>query len=109
MASYNRGDKVINDSEIYSDLFDKREIEYLTQYKTKVFSREFESSAIPYETHYWSHGDRYYKLANDFYGDFKLWWIIAAFNNKPSEADLTYGEEIRIPTSIGEISLAIGG
>lgn len=45
-------------------------------------------------------GDRYDSLALQFYGDSKLWWIIASANNM-TKASLVLppGEQIRIPAS----------
>lgn len=45
-------------------------------------------------------GDRYDSLALRFYGDSKLWWIIASANNS-TKASLAVppGEQIRIPAS----------
>lgn len=45
-------------------------------------------------------GDRYDSLAVRFYGDSKLWWIIASANNM-TKASLVLppGEQIRIPAS----------
>lgn len=47
-----------------------------------------------------SDGDRYDTLALDFYGDSKLWWIIASANimNKAS-LNVEPGLQIRIPAS----------
>jgi hypothetical protein len=52
-----------------------------------------------------SSGDRYDTLALDFYGDSKLWWVIASANiqNKASLA-IEPGVQIRIP---GDKSKAI--
>ena len=51
-------------------------------------------------------GDRLDLMANQFYGDSTLYWIIAASN--PDEVNfgslfLTEGSQIRIPTDINEI------
>jgi hypothetical protein len=45
-------------------------------------------------------GDRYDLLANSFYGDPKLWWIIASANNATAD-DLSVksGVQIRVPAS----------
>lgn len=45
-------------------------------------------------------GDRYDTLAAKYYGDSKLWWIIASANNM-TKASLVLppGEQIRIPAS----------
>ena len=43
-------------------------------------------------------GDRYDTLAQQFYNDPKLWWIIAASNNSNrSSLSVTPGVQIRIP------------
>jgi hypothetical protein len=49
-------------------------------------------------------GDRYDTLAEQFYGDYRLWWVIAAANNS-EKASLTLepGVQIRIPFNINTI------
>ena len=42
------------------------------------------------------------KLAHQFYGDFKQWWVIAGFNKKPTESHVKMGDTIRIPKDISE-------
>lgn len=47
-----------------------------------------------------SEGDRYDKLALQFYEDSSLWWIIAASNNEQRAALIpTPGSQIRIPAN----------
>jgi len=48
-------------------------------------------------------GDRYFKLAHRFYGDSKLWWVIAWFNKKPTESHVDVGDLILIPTDLYQI------
>ena len=50
--------------------------------------------------HVWKHGDRYYKLAHQFYGDTKLWWVIAWYNMAPTESHLKIGQLVEIPTPL---------
>jgi hypothetical protein len=49
-------------------------------------------------------GDRYDTLAQQFYNDYSLWWIIAAANNS-ERASLVVepGVQLRIPTDIENI------
>lgn len=49
-------------------------------------------------------GDRYDTLAQQFYSDYTLWWIIAAANNS-QQAALTVepGVQIRIPANPSQI------
>lgn len=50
-------------------------------------------------------GDRFDTLAFDFYGDSKLWWIIASANNiHDAPFGIQDGTVLRIPTNYIEIS-----
>ena len=50
-------------------------------------------------------GDRFDTLANQFYGDSSLWWIIASANpiNTSDSLVPTPGEQLRIPANPNEI------
>jgi len=48
-----------------------------------------------------SAGDRYDKLALQFYNDSSLWWIIASSNNYQKASLIpTPGEQLRIPADV---------
>ena len=51
-------------------------------------------------SHTWKLGDRYYKLAYEHYGDPEVWWVIAMYNKKPTEAFVNVGDRIYIPKPI---------
>jgi hypothetical protein len=53
--------------------------------------------------HVWKSGDRYYKLALQYYGDASHWWVIGLFNQRPTEADLAVGDLINIPMPLENI------
>jgi nucleoid-associated protein YgaU len=48
-------------------------------------------------------GDKYYKLADAFYGDSRDWWVIAKFNQKPTESHVKIGDIILIPKPLSVI------
>ena len=49
-------------------------------------------------------GDRYDLLAQQFYGDSSLWWIIASANNiKRDSLLVTVGVQLRIPNNPSEV------
>jgi len=52
--------------------------------------------------HIWSAGDKYFKLAAQYYGDPTYWWIIAWFNHKPTEAHLALGDPVYVPLPLEE-------
>jgi len=50
-------------------------------------------------------GDRLDSLANSYYNDSTLWWVIAAANNNATKGALypTPGTQLRIPTNINTV------
>ena len=94
-----------NDSKLYSTQFLNRGINFVDQYETAVLKYP-DPSMLPqleYETHVWTMGDRYFKLAQEFYGDAKLWWVIAWFNKAPTEFHLKAGVSLAIPMPLETI------
>ena len=69
-----------NDEKLYDEFFDKKNMKGFVQY------------ASPWKT-----GDRFYKLAYDNYGNEEYWWIIALFNETPTESHVKLGDQILIP------------
>ena len=53
--------------------------------------------------HIWKLGDRYYKLANEHYGDPTMWWVLAWFNKAPTESHLEAGRKVYIPFPLEEV------
>jgi len=50
-------------------------------------------------------GDRLDSLANSYYNDSTLWWVIAAANNNATKGALypTPGTQLRIPTNLNVV------
>ena len=94
-----------NDLEIYKDAFYRRNLKFIKHYETAKFNfpNVEEMKNINTVKHIWSIGDRYYKLASKYYNDPKDWWIIALFNNKPTESDIMLGDEILIPLPLENV------
>jgi|TARA_R100000908_G_C3690653_1_gene105209 hypothetical protein len=109
----NTEDQLLSDIDyrrVYTDKFDKGR---------KKFIPKIASINIDYPTfdeildlefvdHIWTMGDHYYKLADLYYGNPNLWWIIAWFNKKPTESHVDIGDIIRVPKSAGSILAAMG-
>ena len=66
-------------------------------------------SRLKTSTHIWKYGDRFYKLAHQFYGDTRYWWVIAWYNGIPTEAEANTGDVIEIPLDISETFVGFGG
>lgn len=100
----------INDSPKYEKLFKARGIKQIDQYFTPhmqhITTEEMASlNVIP---HVWTVGDRFYKLAHDYYNDPKMWWLIAWFNRTPTEADVKLGYIINIPLPVERVLSLLG-
>ncbi len=102
MNRYSRRTRAINDVYEDEELFEKRGVKQIEQHttpKSKNPTQE-ELNRIDYELHFWTVGERFFKLAQKYYNDHRYWYIIARFNNKPSEAQVEAGEQIKIPLNL---------
>jgi len=105
------GTRIIrNNNDLYDEFLDKKNLRSIRQYVSPSFVRLEESAkdSIPQIIHTWTLGDRYYKLAFEHYGDPRYWWVIAFFNNKPTEAHVKNGDQIRIPIPYEDVILLYG-
>lgn len=96
---YNNRQIFKNNLDLYSNFFKDRNVKFINVYETPTFiyPDSNEISRIEIITYVWSMGDRYYKLADRFYGDSRDWWVIAKFNQKPTESHAKIGDIILIP------------
>ena len=94
-----------NSDEAYKDLFDKRGVRFIRQYRTGVLRHPsgLDVMSLNMVGHTWTVGDRYYKLAQQHYGDPTYWWVIAWFNQAPTEAHLNLGDPIQIPSPLERV------
>ena len=102
---YQNRELIINDLDQYQDKFAKRNRSFIAMYSSPDFkdlSLEDLSTinTFPYR---WTLGDKFYKLAAEFYGNPELWWVIAWFNQKPTDSHARQGDLIYIPTPIDEV------
>lgn len=104
MSRYLNARLAVNKNEMYRDVFDERGVKKITQYRTQLFKDVDQDvlDAMEADLYIWKYGDSFWKLASKYYGDSKLWWVIASFNRKPSETLLKLGDEIRIPLNLSE-------
>ena len=100
-----------NDLEQYSEVFRNRNVNHIMQYDTPSFTyinaTQYANLSIVRYT--WSQGDRYSKIAQTYYGDPTLWWVIAKFNLKPTESHLKSGDKIDIPLPLDRVLEYMGG
>ena len=104
MSRYKNKEKALNDKEMYEDLFEKRGVKSIIQYRTH--SKKY----VPLETlrnietreYVWKWGDSLWRLSEEFYGDPRYWWVIASFNRKPTECEIKTGQKIYVPVYLAD-------
>jgi len=62
-----------------------------------------ERSKYQVRTVIWKTSTKMYKLAHYFYGDSRLWWAIAWFNQRPTDAHYVPGDVVYVPFPIENI------
>ena len=108
MASsrYGNKKKFINSTEHYVELFKERvNNKNLEQYETNISAplpAALKKSLFEVQ-HLWQTGDKYWKLAAKHYGNGRYWWIIARYNNRPTEAHVRPGAVLNIPKPLDKI------
>lgn len=106
MASrYDNTRPYINDEEIYDEFFKERGVSYIRQYRTGVLRSPTveERASLQRIRHVWKLGDRLSRLAHKYYGDSTLWWVIAWYNMRPTEAHFKIGSIVYIPTPLNKV------
>lgn len=105
MSRYKNSRLAVNKNDMYFDLFEERGVKKITQFRSFSFKKVPQEvlDSIQTDDYIWKYGDTYWSLASRYYADSKLWWIIAGYNRKPSEALLKIGDVIKIPLSVSEV------
>ena len=93
-----------NDHKLYKKKAKDRGIRDFRQYATAEMNAPSAQDVLGLKTipHIWRMGDRYFKLATQYYGDATYWWVIAWFNQKPTEMHLSAGDPVYIPLPLEE-------
>ena len=103
MPTYRYNKEFDNDLIEYQFLLDDRDVDVIRQYGARTFNIDIFRNPMRAKRHVVTQGDKLYKLANRYYGNFKFWWVISLFNKIASDVDLKYGQEIYIPVDIDSI------
>jgi hypothetical protein len=103
---YNRRSRILTDSDgIHEELLESRDIKAVEHYDTPSFERLTLENRYSLQNrhHVWGVGDRYWKLASEHYGNSNLWWLIAWYNQKPTDAHVKAGDSIAIPFPLDKV------
>jgi nucleoid-associated protein YgaU len=99
-----------NARDAYKRYLKTRGMKLIHQYDTPKFKYPSDIDASNFTTikHIWTTGDRYFKLADKYYDDPEMWWVIAFYNQKPTEFHAKLGDVIYIPIPLETILFYIG-
>ena len=101
---------IIVDSKLREKIYSRMRVEEVIQTETLRLNDLTEDDLrinFTYVEKVIGQGDKMYKFAHDVYGDADYWWIIAWFNNKPTDAHCKIGEVLYIPLPLNRaISVA---
>ena len=94
-----------NNLPMYENILEERATTEIAQYQTTRFKHLNESQkASIYEKEYsWQVGDRLEKISSRMYDNHQYWWIIARYNNKPTDAHYERGDVVKIPMPLSLI------
>ena len=108
---YKNQEIFVNNREAYKRLLASgRGLKEIRQFDTPVFKYPSVEEMKNFQiiNHIWATGDRFYKLAHEYYSDSTKWWVIAFFNQKPTEFHLELGDVVYIPTPLETVLFYIG-
>ena len=96
---------VVNDNKLYKNTLKTKGLSYIRQFTTGQLPkiRPAQIQQLDLVPHVWGVGDRFYKLAHRFYGDTSMWWVIAWFNQKPTDNHVKVGDPIYIPAPLDKV------
>tara|TARA_R110002110_G_scaffold85051_2_gene220857 strand:- start:2067 stop:2411 length:345 start_codon:yes stop_codon:yes gene_type:complete len=105
MSRHGSEDFIENKDELYEEFLDERGVSKITHYRTPRWPKLTAKVRARFNTvrYIWKPGDRYWQLASIYYGDPKLWWAIAWYNEKPTEGHLKAGSVVLIPQPIEKL------
>ncbi len=104
-SRYKNRSVVKNRNELYETFLEDRGVNMVRHYRTANIKHltSAERRQIRNVKVLWKQGDRFWKLASKYYGDPTYWWIIAWYNQKPTEASVQVGQTLLIPTPLNKV------
>ena len=100
MSRIRRKRKKLNNRAAYSKILKNRGVLNTTIMSTAVMRDPLLLVSDPSVTEksiLWTQGLKMWKIAADNYGDGRLYWVIALYNNKPTDAHWKVGDIVHIP------------
>ena len=105
MSRYDNRNIVANRDKAYSHIVRKKGVRSIQHFTSPELVKITASdrARLQRATRIWKQGDRLWKLAAEFYNDPSLWWVIAWYNQKPTEGHFQLGSTVLIPLPIEDV------
>ena len=102
MFRYRKFNLVENDLSFYSKQLKSRNKKKILQVQPRPLGTLPDSvtQRLTIQEITWAADTKLYKLADRFYGDPDLWWVIGYYNNKPIDASWNPGDRVLVPTPV---------
>tara|TARA_R100001510_G_C7546176_1_gene131739 strand:- start:298 stop:624 length:327 start_codon:yes stop_codon:yes gene_type:complete len=107
MPRFENDENAILASEIYSEVFEKKGVKFLRIRRTKDFSQLRGVEVEVATEHIWTKTDTLFRLANNYFGSYENWWVIALVNKKPTDGHFSIGDVVYIPKNASLIKEAM--
>ena len=80
---------IMTDDELYEALLEQRDLKKIRHYSTPILRHPTvtERRNLRRVQHIWKTGDTLMNLAHKYYGDVRLWWVVAWYNSRPTDAN----------------------
>ena len=111
MASRYKNRQIIkNTNELYETFLDERGLNLIRHYRSPSIKHPTSKQrrSLLNTRVVWKQGDRFWNLAAKHYGDSKLWWVIAWYNQRPTEASVKIGDVLLIPKPLEKVLAMVG-
>lgn len=110
MSRYDDRRKLFNSRELYRKQLEARDVEFIRHYASPSlrYPTTGELNQLDIQNHVWRYGDRLWKVAESFYSDPELWWVIAWFNRKPTENHFQQGDVVMVPFPLEKVLTFLG-
>jgi hypothetical protein len=98
-SRYKNTDYFNNNYPIYENVLEERGVKSINQYATTSFKHltASQKESLVTKEIVWEYADRLDKIASREYGSASYWWIIARYNNKPTDAHFERGDTVLVP------------
>lgn len=93
---------ILNSSELLAEKLQQKNLNGIKHYLSPNFKFPTydEQINIVTKTETWKMGDRLSKYAEKYYLNPELWWVIAMFNKKPTDAHFKIGDQFYVPINL---------